>query len=137
MGNIIYKSGIVFNEEDIRALYDDAGWYAYTKDIKRLMAGIKNSLRIISAWDNNNLIGLIRVVGDGETILYIQDILVLKVYKRMGIGTELVTRILDSYKEVRQKVLLTDDTPTTRSFYSSLGFHSSDNVKLVSFVKLD
>jgi ribosomal protein S18 acetylase RimI-like enzyme len=76
-------------------------------------------------------------VGDGLTIIYIQDILVLKAYKRKGIGKKLMNRVLERFVSVRQKVLLTDDNEETRGFYESLGFESCDKGQLVSFVKLE
>lgn len=56
---------------------------------------------VISAWDKDELIGLVRVVGDGLTIIYVQDILVLKSYKRKRIGLKLLQYVLDEYKDVR------------------------------------
>ena len=75
---IIYKENIIPTEEDIITLYNDANWTAYTNDKQTLMNALKNSLCLITAWNNNQLVGLIRVVGDNYTIIYIQDILVLK-----------------------------------------------------------
>ena len=64
-------------------LYNDAGWSAYTKDINKLENAIKASLYVRIAIKDEKLIGLIRVIGDGLTIIYIQDILVLEKFRRM------------------------------------------------------
>ena len=136
MTNIIYKENIVPNDDDIKNLYNDAGWVIYVKNIPLIQEAMKNSLYIETAWDNGKLVGLIRVVGDGATIIYVQDLLVLKTHKRMGIGTQLVRGVCKKYKDVRQKVLLTDDNQETRGFYESLGFHSCDKGQLIAFVKL-
>ena len=132
---ITYKRGIIPDAQEIKALYDDANWSVYTENMDRLMAGIKNSLLVISAWDDDRLVALIRIVGDGATIVFMQDLIVLKSYKRKGIGTHLVNLVCDEYESVWQKVLLTDDTVETRGFYESLGFTSCDKGKHVSFVK--
>jgi len=134
---INYKEIKNIDSNKIKDLYDDAGWIAYTEDIPKLMRGIENSKDVITAWEKNELIGLIRTVGDGETILYIQDILVKKNHKRKGIGTQLLNLILDKYTHVRHKVLLTDKTAETKGFYESYGFKQSDSFDLVSFVKFD
>ncbi len=126
MGNIVYKKGIIPDEKEIERLYSDANWTTYTNDLPRLIDAIKNSLLTVTAWDGSRLVGLIRIVGDGVTIIYFQDILVLKSYRRKGIGTHLINTVFEEYKAVRQKVLLTDDTPQTRGFYESLGFVSCD-----------
>lgn len=137
MGNITYKSINKFNEDDIKSLYEDAGWTSYTNDISKLIKAIEASLMVVTAWDNEKLIGLIRVVGDGVTIIYIQDILVLSAYKRRGIGSTLLKSVLKEYKNVRQKVLLTDDREETRSFYEANEFFSCDKGDVVAFVRFD
>ncbi|WP_069650100.1 GNAT family N-acetyltransferase [Caloranaerobacter ferrireducens] len=137
MRNINYKYIDEFDKNDLKELYEDAGWTTYTKDLSKLIKAIKLSLMTISAWDGDKLVGLIRVVGDGQTIIYIQDILVLDSYKRNGIGSKLLSLILDKYKDVRQKVLLTNDSEETRGFYQSNGFNSCDRGELVAFVKFN
>lgn len=136
MSEIILKRGKELNENQVLSLYDDAGWTSYTKDISKLMGAIKASLFVVTAWEGDNLIGLIRVIGDGLTIIYIQDILVKKNYKRRGIGNKLLNETLKEYKEVRQKVLLTDDSEETRGFYEHNGFASCDKGTTVAFAKL-
>lgn len=134
---IKYKENCQYEDNAIKTLYENLKWTSYTKNMPRLLKAIKHSLTVISAWDNDKLIGLIRVVGDGQTIIYIQDILVLKSYQNQGIGSELMMRVLLKYKDVRQKVLLTNDAPDVRAFYEKHGFASCDKGDLVSFAKLD
>lgn len=124
-------------QQDLLDLYNDAGWGAYTAQPDVLLKAIENSLYVLTARDGDKLVGLIRIVGDGQTIAYIQDIIVLKAYKRKGIGKTLMKKALDEFKHVRQKVLLTDDNPETRGFYEALGFQSCDKGELVAFVKLN
>ena len=85
------------------ALYTAVGWSAYTKDIQQLAMWIQQSLKVITVWDEQQLIGLIRSVGDGETILYIQDLLVHPAYQNKGIGTQLIEKMVQAYPKVRQK----------------------------------
>jgi GNAT superfamily N-acetyltransferase len=123
------------NIGQLEKLYNDVEWYAYTKDLEVLQQAIFQSLEVISAWNGNELVGLIRVIGDGLTIIYIQDILVLNTYQNKGIATQLVQEILEKYKHVRQKVLLTDEAPDVRHFYEKNGFESCDKGTLVAFAK--
>ena len=122
------------NKEKLKALYEDAQWSGYTNDMEKLVRAVANSNTVISAWENEKLIALIRTISDNETIVYIQDILVLEAYKRKGIGKKLIEMILEESKEIRQIVLLTDaKDDVTRSFYESLNFKSCDDGELVSF----
>jgi ribosomal protein S18 acetylase RimI-like enzyme len=135
MENLVFKEDIILNVEDILYLYNDVGWSSYTKNIDSLIKSIKNSLKVISVWDNDLLVGLIRVVGDGHSIIYIQDILILQKYQNSGIGKRLIEIILDKYKNVRQKVLLTDKEEKNILFYKKVGFSMAEEFGCVSFVK--
>src|SRR5690625_1591558 len=86
------------NPEQLEKLYNDVEWYAYTQDLVVLQQAMEQSLEVISVWKDDELVGLIRVVGDGLTIIYIQDILVLNSYQNQGIATQLVQQVLMKYK---------------------------------------
>lgn len=104
-------------------LYDSVGWSLYTDNPKALSQGVKNSLRVATAWDEGGqLVGLARIVGDGFTIVYLQDVLVRPQWQRTGVGRWLMEEVFAPYKKVRQQVLLTDDEARQRLFYESLGF---------------
>ncbi len=113
---------LLYNEDAIMDLYLNNEWYAYTNQKELLFKGIKNSLDVYGAYDRDKLVGLIRTIGDKETIIYIQDILVNKEYQRRGIGSKLVNIVIEKYKHVRQIILMTDQTKQQISFYQSLGF---------------
>jgi ribosomal protein S18 acetylase RimI-like enzyme len=117
----------------LEALYNDAGWRSYTRNLVSLQKSIQNSQDVITAWDKEQLLGLIRTIGDTETILYIQDILVLSAYKRQGIGRRLIEEVLALNHNCRQIVLLTEDSDETRGFYEALGFESCDKGNGVAF----
>ena len=111
-----------FKADDILQLYTQVGWTAYTEDMPALECGYKNSLLVLAAYENGELLGIVRVVGDGTTIVLVQDILVYPARQRQGIGTALLKAVLERYKNVRQIQLVTDNTPKTVAFYKSLGF---------------
>ena len=120
--NYKIREYIRYNQEEILHLYEKVGWTNYTSNPEMLKNAYDNSLKILAAYDSEILIGIIRAVGDGFSILYIQDILVLPEYQRQGVGTALMEEMLETYKHVYQKVLLTDDTEKTIAFYKSIGF---------------
>lgn len=135
MNNIVIKEDIIPNIESILNLYNDVSWSAYTSNLEQLKNAIKNSLKVWTAWEDDLLIALARVVGDGYTIIYIQDILVLQAYQRKGIGSKLLEMILKKYKDVRQIILLTDDTDKTISFYEKNGLTPVGKYNTVAFMK--
>ncbi len=134
---ITYRNSKKINKEDLEKLYNDVQWFAYTIDIELLQQALLQSLEVISAWNGERLVGLIRVIGDGLTIIYIQDILVLNSYQNQGVATHLLQEVLKKYKDVRQKVLLTEEAPEVKNFYEKNGFQSCDQGSLVAFAKLN
>lgn len=123
------------HSEDLMKLYQNVGWSAYTEDLDLLKEAIMKSLDVITAWEDGELVGLIRTIGDGLTILFIQDILVQNDYQNRGIGSRLLQEILEKYASVRQKVLLTEEAEDVRAFYEKNGFSSCDKGTLVAFAK--
>lgn len=126
---IKYKEMKAITPSDLKNLYNSVQWFAYTRDLN----GLERAIRVIAAWDDQKLVGLVRVVGDGLTIIYIQDLLVQPNYQNQKIGTTLMTTVLNRYKHVRQRVLLTDDAPDVRKFYEKNGFISADQGNIVAF----
>lgn len=119
---IDYRLGGQLTESDLTALYASVGWTAYTDDPPLLARAVAASLHVVTAWDGSRLAGLARVVGDGLTIAYLQDILVDPEYQRTGIGRELFRRAFSPFANVRQKLLLTDDEARQLAFYEAMGF---------------
>lgn len=124
-----------FNENEIRSLYDSVGWTAYTRDMPALEKGYRNSLLILAAYEGDQLAGIARAVGDGATIVFIQDILVKPDRQHQGIGTALLKAMLDRYANVRQIELTTDSRPETIAFYKSLGFSEFSQIGCSGFMR--
>ncbi|WP_296129435.1 GNAT family N-acetyltransferase [uncultured Anaerococcus sp.] len=125
-----------FNVDQIRDLYDSVGWTSYTDDMDALIKGYENSLKILAAFEDEKLLGVIRAVGDGYTIIFIQDILVLPDYQRKGVGKTLLDSMMDLYPHVRQIELTTDIAPETIGFYYSQGFEEFSELGCCGFMRL-
>lgn len=134
LGEVVFKKDYIKDIKNIAHLYESAGWFDYTKDLDRLEKAFLNSLKVISAWHEEKLVGLIRVVGDGLTIIYVQDLLVLPNYRGNGIGKELLYCVLKEYRDVTQKILISEDKESSIEFYKNIGFKSIDNYNGVAFV---
>ena len=128
-----YKNYI---EQEIMNLYGRVGWINYTDNPTMLENAYKNSLKVYGAYDGEKLVGVIRVVGDGYSIVYIQDILILPEYQRQGIGRALLEKVLETYKHVYQKTLMTDNTEKTIQFYKSVGFLMDTDIECRAFMKV-
>ena len=124
-----------YKEDEIKRLYTEVGWSAYTENMQTLEQGYKNSLLILAAYEKEELLGIIRVVGDGFTIVFVQDILVFPQKQRQGVGTALLKAVLAKYPDVRQIELITDNTPKTVAFYKSLEFYEFSEIGCCGFMK--
>lgn len=111
-----------YDEREILPLYASVGWTAYTDQPETLRRGFENSLLTLAAYEENRLIGILRAVGDGQTIVFVQDLLILPEYQRRGVGTALLRELLDRYPQVRQIELTADDSPSLLAFYRKTGF---------------
>ena len=135
MKNVTIGTYENYNEEEILALYNAVGWKAYTSDPASLAAGYAHSLLTLEARDGEKLVGVIRTVGDGATIVYIQDIIVHPEYQRRGVGAALIRAVMERFSAVRQIVLLTDDTEKTVAFYKKQGFTPAAKYGCCAFMK--
>lgn len=85
-----------------------------------------NSTRVISAWDGDKLVGLVRALDDGETVAFLHDLLVDPAYQGQYIGDELMKRIMRFYQNLLYVKVMPSD-PKTIPFYERYGFQQYDN----------
>lgn len=108
-------------------LYASVGWSNYTNRPQQLEQAFHQSLFVMAAYDDEELVGLIRVVGDGVTIVFIQDLLVYLKYQRQGIGRSLLQQTLERFKDVYQIQLATEQSDKNLTFYQELGFRQQED----------
>ena len=126
---------LAYNETEIMDLYASVGWTAYTNDPDALKRGFAHSLLTLGAYENHRLIGIVRAVGDGATVVLIQDLLVYPEHQRKGIGTALLQAVISRFPTVRQIQLVTDNTEKTKAFYRSCGFREYGEIGCCGFMK--
>ena len=132
---IRYVENPVVTLEEVLPLYEAVGWTNYTTNPTMLKNALEHSLFLISARDEEGkLIGFLRAVGDGYSIVYIQDIIVLPEYHRQGIGTQLLRQTLEYFNEVYQIILTTDSELKTIAFYEANGFTALSKYGCTSFM---
>ena len=110
--------------EDILHLYQAVGWTNYTHQPQMLEKALSHSLVIYLALDGDAVVGLIRLVGDGFSSVFVQDLIVLPSYQRQGIGSSLMKEALKDYKDAYQVQLVTEETERTLEFYRFMGFET-------------
>ena len=86
-----------------------------------LEKALSHSLAIYLALDGDAVVGLVRLVGDGFSSIFVQDLIVLPSYQCQGIGRDLMKEALGDYKDAYQVQLVTDQTEKNLGILSFLG----------------
>jgi ribosomal protein S18 acetylase RimI-like enzyme len=115
----------------LQALFNQSAFWAVDRQIADLQVAIDRSEPVISAWDEDRLIGFARATSDGVYRATIWDVVVDNDYQRLGLGRKLVTMMLAHPCMQRvEKIYLT--TTHQQHFYERLGFvvNSSTTMRL-------
>lgn len=134
---ITIKRQEIVNLEDVLHLYQAVSWTNYTHQPQMLEKTLSNSLAIYLALDGDAVVGLVRLVGDGFSSIFVQDLLVLPTYQRQGIGSALMKKALGNFKDAYQVQLVTEQTEKTLEFYRSLGFETLSTYDCTGMIWID
>ena len=76
----------------------NCGWGRLTPATakKTLEGGIVNT----TAFDQNNVAGFGRIIGDGAIYFYVQDLIVGDTYRGQGLGVEILSQLIDQVRNI-------------------------------------
>ncbi|MBZ1353044.1 GNAT family N-acetyltransferase [Streptococcus sp. LPB0406] len=123
--------------DDVLHLYQAVGWTNYTNQPQMLAQALTHSLAIYLARDGEKIVGLVRLIGDGFSSVFVQDLIVLPSYQRQGIGSTLMKQALSDYKDTYQIQLATEESEKTLGFYRSLGFETLSSFQCTGMILVD
>ena len=115
-------------EDDIVDLYKAGGWWkdAYTKSgISRLIAG-SFGFAVAVELTSGKAVGMGRIISDGVSDAYIQDVVVLQEYRSHNVGKQLVQALIEYCLSRKLLWLGLIAEPGTDSFYVPLGFRTME-----------
>lgn len=130
---IIYKFDVIPTAQQVIELYNDAGLPRPTHDPKRIKAMFENSDLIITAWDEDKLVGVSRTITDWVWCSYLADLAVSPMYKRSGIGRKLIALTREKIGE--QSITLLLSVPTATEYYPKVGFVKEDRAFIIHRTK--
>ena len=134
---ITIKKQEIVKLEDVLHLYQAVGWTNYTHQPQMLEQALSHSLAIYVALDGDAVVGLIRLVGDGFSSVLVQDLIVLPIYQRQGIGSALMKQALGDFKGAYQVQLVTEQTEKNVRFYRSIGFETLSTYDCIGMIWVD
>ncbi len=123
--NIEYKDTKDFTEKEVEELFLSVGWLS-GKYPSRLMKALKSSSLVVTAWDGNKLVGLIRALDDGEMVVFLHYLLVQPDYQGNGIAARLLDIIKEKYKDFLYINIMPDERKNI-IFYQKHGFALLEN----------
>ncbi len=118
-----------WSEDEIVNLYKAGGWWKDCYDISGIPGLIKRSFAFAVAIDKKNkkTVGIGRVLSDGLSDAYLQDIIILPEYRKKGIGKKLVLSLVDFCKKRKISWIALISEPNQEDFYKKLGFKKMRN----------
>ncbi len=78
-------------------LYASVGWEAPV--IQQVEEALKNTAATFTVYENDNAVGMVRLIGDGGMSFYIKDFAVIPSFQSKGVGTILIESIEKYIKE--------------------------------------
>lgn len=103
----------------------------YNRPIDIAQKGLDNSIYGITVYFKGELIGMSRIIGDGYTCFYVQDVLVHPEFQGLGIGKELMNRISNYLDNVDNSAIIGLMSAKGREgFYKKYGFIERPNNEL-------
>ena len=119
--NIQYTLEKRFTVEQIEDLFLSVGWVSGQYP-QRLFKALMGSSTVITAWDNDQLVGLVRLLDDGELMAYMHYVLVNPKYQGRGIAGHMVTMVKEKYKDYLYIEIMPEESRNA-VFYQQHGFN--------------
>lgn len=114
-----------FTQEQVQELFLSVGWVSGQYP-QRLYKALMHSSTVLTAWDGDRLVGLIRALDDSEMLAQIHYVLVHPDHQGQGIAGQLVERIKAKYKNFLYIEGMPEDE-TNVPFYEKHGFQRMEH----------
>lgn len=118
---------------EILRLYKLAGWWRGDADPEEAVEIAEKSFLFAGAFAGEKLIGMARVISDGISDAYIQDVIVDPAFRKKGVGRRLVLALVEELKKKGIDWIGLVAEPGTDPFYESMGFRLQKGYHLMLF----
>ncbi len=126
---IEYKVNEPVDAADVIELYRDAGLPRPVDDADRIARMLAGSNLVVSAWENDKLIGISRSITDGAWSTYLADLAVATSHQKAGVGRKLIEMTKEAAGEESMVLLLS--VPTAMEYYPKIGMERLDNAFII------
>ena len=129
MNQIAYTQEKKFTKEQVQKLFLSVGWVSGEYP-ERLYKALMHSSTVITAWDGEQLVGLVRVLDDSEMTAYMHYVLVDPRYHGCGIAGHMVEMVKEKYKEYLYIEIMPEESKNA-AFYQRFGHKHSSSYRHV------
>lgn len=119
MVEIEYREDRALPRAQVIRLYEENEWSSAQKP-DHLLRALAECHALVTAWDDETLVGLGYAISDGHLVVYYPHLLVLPTYRGQGIGRSIMQRLLNKYVGFHQHMLVADGEAI--DFYRRCGF---------------
>ncbi|MGG0302231.1 GNAT family N-acetyltransferase [Bacillus albus] len=121
--SIRYTSEHPIDFNELLALYESLGWNSLKLKVNELEQMCKQSWYAIYAFDDKKLVGMGRIISDSVITGVICGVCVLPEYQSIGIGKEMVERLIQHCEQnkVIPQLMCVENL---QSYYESIGFEA-------------
>ncbi len=120
MNQIVYTEKKRFTEEQVQKLFLSVGWVSGEYP-ERLYKALMHSSTVITAWDAERLVGLVRLLDDTEMTAYMHYVLVDPQYHGKGIAGHMIEMVKEKYKDYLYIEIMPEESKNA-TFYQRFGF---------------
>ncbi|PLS26372.1 GNAT family N-acetyltransferase [Bifidobacterium parmae] len=117
---ITFTEERTFTQEQVRRLFRSVGWVSADYP-ERLHKALMGSSTVITAWDGDRLVGLVRALDDGSMLAYVHYVLVDPEYQGNGIAGHMIEMLKDKYRDYFYIEVMPEESRNA-SFYERHGF---------------
>lgn len=120
MKSITYTEEKIFSVQQVQNLFLSVNWISGSYP-ERLHKALMNSSTVITAWHEDQLVGLVRVLDDSEMMAYIHYVLVHPDFQGCGIAGKMLTMVKEKYKNYFYIEVMPEESKNA-AFYQKHGF---------------
>jgi len=125
---ITYQTTKTFTPQALQTLFLSVQWDS-GKHPEKLAAALLNYGSVFSAWDGDELVGMVCSMDDGVMTAYVHYLLVNPAYQAQGIGRQLIALMREHYQDYLRIVLGANNKKL--DFYQACGFKLADDASLM------
>jgi GNAT superfamily N-acetyltransferase len=116
---LVLRKDVLVDAVALADLFRAVGWYRKANDVPRLARMLEGTTQMVSAWEDERMVGFARALSDQAYNGYISSVAVHPRWQGKGLGERLITALMEQNDEIKFSLTA---VPGIHGFYEKLGF---------------